>query len=69
MNSYIVKQYISLQDAFNAMVAGVHVLAIDLDDFERLYELDCRSYTDMLGLSNRHTLVFVGIIKKEDYHG
>lgn len=65
---YILKQYKSLGDAMNAMIAGVHTLAIDLDDFERIYELDVRSYADLMGLSNRHTLVFVGIIKKEDYY-
>lgn len=68
MNNYVVKQYMSLADAMNAMIAGVHTLAIDLDDFERIYELDVRAYTDLLGLSNRHTLVFVGIIKKEEYY-
>ena len=68
MTEYIVKQYTSLADAVNAMVSGVPVFAIDLDSFEKIQEIEFHTYNDLLNLSLGHNLVFIGLIKREDYY-
>lgn len=67
MTEYIVKQYTSLADAVNAMVSGVSVYAIDLDSFEKIQEIEYHTYNDLLNMSRGHNLVFIGLIKKEDF--
>lgn len=66
MTKYAVKQYTSLGDAVNAMVAGVHVFVIDLDSFEKILEIEFHNYNDLLNLSLGHTLVFIGLEEYED---
>lgn len=68
MTEYIVKQYTSLADAFNAMVSGVQVFAIDLDCFEKILDLEFYSYSDLADLEGNHTVVFIGLISREDYY-
>lgn len=68
MTEYICKQYTSLDDAVNAMISGVHVFAIDLHCFEKILEIEYHPYNDLLNLSLAHTLVFIGLIKREDYY-
>ena len=68
MTEYIVKQYTSLADAFNALVSGVRVFAIDLDSFDKILEIEFHSFSELHNLSLGHNLVFIGLIKREDYY-
>ena len=68
MTEYIVKQYTSLADAVNAMVSGVSVCAINLDGFESIINIEFHSYSELQDLTHDHPMVFIGLIKREDYY-
>lgn len=65
MSDWKVQQYDSLHDAVIAMVDGSHVYAIDLDSFEKIIEIEFHNYNDLLNLSLGHTLVFIGLERKD----
>lgn len=67
MPLYSVVKYDSLHNAVNAMTDGVDVFAIDLDSFEKILQIEFHTYNDLLNLSLGHKLVFIGIIKEEDF--
>lgn len=65
MNDWVVHQYTSLHDAVKAMTDGQQVFAIDLNAFEKILEIEYHTYNDLLSLSLGHTLVFIGLERKD----
>ena len=65
MNDWVVHQYASLSDAIKAMTDGQNVFAIDLNNFEEILEIEYHTYNDLLSLSLGHTLVFIGLERKD----
>ena len=59
--SYVVHQYAALHDAIHALTDGVQVFAIDLDSFEKIYEIEYHSYYDLMIMTRGHMFVFIGI--------
>lgn len=63
---YVVHQYASLHDAIQALADDVQMFMIDLDSFEKIYEIEYHSYNELKSLALGHTCVFIGIERFEE---